>query len=110
MHPTYLDSNGYLRYTHNNKLVHRDVAAKKLGRKLRKEEVVHHKDRNKLNNDPANLWVFKSQDDHDRVHKQDARRHGKRASYKGFKKVKKTKGGCLFALMMLIAAAAVCVL
>jgi hypothetical protein len=38
---TYTDSKGYLRYKSNNKLVHRDSAEEKLGRKLRRGEVVH---------------------------------------------------------------------
>ena len=37
---------------------------KKLGRKLLPGEVVHHKDRNKLNNAPENLEVFPNQDEH----------------------------------------------
>lgn len=47
---------------------HRLVAAEKLGRPLRKGEVVHHKDEVKRNNDPDNLEVFKSQAEHARHH------------------------------------------
>jgi hypothetical protein len=43
---------------------HRQVAAKKLGRELLPTEVVHHKDENKLNNDPDNLEVCSSQSEH----------------------------------------------
>ena len=43
---------------------HRIVAEQMLGRPLKKGEVVHHIDRNKRNNDPSNLMVFKSQADH----------------------------------------------
>ena len=81
----YTDQRGYKRAKRTDKLVHRDVAAKKLGRPLRRGEVVHHKDRSKTNNDPRNLWVFKDQAAHDRAHKYDALRYGKKASYKGFK-------------------------
>lgn len=81
----YTDQRGYKRSKRTDKLVHRDVAAKKLGRPLRRGEVVHHKDRSKTNNDPRNLWVFKDQAAHDRAHKSDALRYGKRASYQGFK-------------------------
>ncbi|MBL0340923.1 MAG: HNH endonuclease [Bacteroidetes bacterium] len=88
---TYTDKKGYKRYKNSNKPVHRDVAEKKLGRKLREGEVVHHKDRDKQNNSKQNLWVFKNQEQHDRAHKMDAMRHGKQVSYKGFKK--KSKGG-----------------
>ncbi|GKX27862.1 hypothetical protein SH1V18_03420 [Vallitalea longa] len=43
---------------------HRVVAEKKIGRKLRDGEVVHHMDGNKLNNSPDNLKVFRSQVEH----------------------------------------------
>lgn len=85
---TYTDDNGYLRYKKNNKLVHRENAEDKLGRKLKKGEVVHHKDRDKKNNEEENIWVFKNQAEHDKIHKKDAKRHGKKASYQGFKKKK----------------------
>lgn len=83
---TYTDQKGYKRYKSDNKLEHRKVAERKLGRKLRAGEVVHHKDRDKRNNSPSNLWVFRTQGEHDRAHKMDALKHGKKASYKGFKK------------------------
>lgn len=37
--------------------VHRVVAQRKVGRPLRKTEIVHHRDENKRNNAPANLDV-----------------------------------------------------
>jgi hypothetical protein len=52
-------------------LVHRHVAAKKLGRKLRPGEVVHHKDRNTRNFSPSNLQVFPSQAAHRRHHQRE---------------------------------------
>ena len=36
---------------------HRIVAEKMLGRKLKKDEVVHHIDGNKRNNDESNLMI-----------------------------------------------------
>lgn len=81
----YTDARGYRRYKDSDKPVHRAVARKKLGRALKPGEVVHHKDRDKTNNHPKNLWVFKNQEEHDRIHKLDAKRHGKKASYKGFR-------------------------
>ena len=85
---TYKDENGYKRYKDSDKPIHRYMAEKKLGRKLRLGEVVHHKDRDKTNNSKQNLWVFKNQAAHDGAHKLDARRHGKKTSYQGFKKKK----------------------
>ncbi len=48
---------------------HRIVAEEKLGRPLRKGEVVHHEDEQKRNNKPENLKVFQSQAEHARHHK-----------------------------------------
>ena len=81
---TYTDENGYRRFTDSNKLVHRWVAEKKLGRKLKPWEIAHHKNRKKGDNRPQNLWVFPNQEEHDRIHKNDAKKHGKRVSYKEF--------------------------
>lgn len=50
---------------------HRAVAEKVLGRALLPEEVVHHEDLDKHNNDPANLIVFETQAEHARHHKLD---------------------------------------
>ena len=47
---------------------HRVVMEKIIGRKLRKGEVVHHEDKNKHNNVPDNLILFKNQADHARHH------------------------------------------
>jgi hypothetical protein len=65
---TYIDNNGYLRFNSSDKLVHRWVAEKNIGRRLRPDEVVHHKDGNKLNNSPNNLQVFSSQEEHHSLH------------------------------------------
>lgn len=65
----YVDAYGYKRFCNTNKLVSRWVAEKYLiKRKLRPEEVVHHIDGNKLNNNYNNLVVFKNQADHQRHH------------------------------------------
>jgi len=47
---------------------HRIVAEQLVGRSLREGEVVHHRDRNRLNNDPDNLFVFPSSSAHSRFH------------------------------------------
>jgi hypothetical protein len=47
---------------------HRVVAEQKLGRKLLPGEVVHHIDGDKRNNNPENLMVFASQEEHAALH------------------------------------------
>lgn len=107
MAKTYIDDKGYVRYSDSDKLVHRDIAEKKLGRKLRPGEVVHHKDRDKKNNSPQNLHVFRNQEEHDRVHKYDALRFGKQASYQGFRSMKQEQGGCLLYVVIIISISAI---
>ena len=48
--------------------IHQLQAEKKLGRKLKKEECVHHIDENKYNDDVDNLMVFKTKLDHTSFH------------------------------------------
>ena len=48
----------------HNRHEHRVIAEQMLGRKLHKGEVVHHMDKDKHNNHPANLMVFPSQKEH----------------------------------------------
>ncbi len=55
-------------------LVHRHVAAKMLGRRLRPGEEVHHKDRDTRNYSPDNLEVFPSRAAHRRHHREEDRR------------------------------------
>ena len=71
MAKTYVDRNGYRRFSNSGKSVSRWVAEKKLGRNLRDLEVVHHKNRNKLNNSRKNLWVCRDQDEHELYHEDD---------------------------------------
>jgi hypothetical protein len=51
----YTDKNGYPRWKDTGALVHRSVAAKKIGRPLRDYEVVHHQDGDKTNFRKENL-------------------------------------------------------
>jgi hypothetical protein len=67
---TYIDENGYRRFSDSNKLVHRYVVEKKIGRKLRQGEIVHHINRNKLDNSPENLEVFANQEEHEKHHRE----------------------------------------
>ncbi len=71
------DRKGYKRYSDSGKSVHRHVAERKLGRKLRKGEVVHHKNRDKNDNRRSNLRVFKSQKQHHQTHKRAKNRFGR---------------------------------
>ena len=52
-----------------NVRLHILVAEQKLGRELIGDECVHHIDLNKHNNEPSNLIVFKTNEDHSRFHK-----------------------------------------
>ncbi|MCX6708009.1 MAG: HNH endonuclease [Candidatus Woesearchaeota archaeon] len=59
MAETYVDSNGYRRFSDSNRLVHRWVAEKQIGRPLREGEEVHHKNRFRSDNRPENLKVYR---------------------------------------------------
>lgn len=102
MAKTYIDNEGYRRFSGSNELVHRWVAEMKLGRKLKDGEVVHHKDRDKSNNSPSNLHIFRDQKEHDRIHEWDKRRFGPKASYQGFYKINSNKSGCMSMILILV--------
>lgn len=55
---------------------HRIVAEKKIGRKLKKGEIVHHKDGNPQNNKPNNLLVM-TQAEHAALHLKEMKRDKK---------------------------------
>ena len=63
-----MDRKGYLRFRDSKVFVHRWVVENHLGRKLKKGEVVHHLNGNKLDNDFSNLMVFESQYEHYQWH------------------------------------------
>jgi hypothetical protein len=81
----FTDNNGYPRFSDSGILVHQWVARKELGYIPGSGKVIHHKDRNKQNNSPDNLAVFSSQKIHDKIHKQDAKKHGWKYSFIGKK-------------------------
>lgn len=73
-------ANGYYRYhipdhhladKNGNVYEHMIMAETMLGRELKDGEVVHHKDRNRLNNSIDNLMVFKTNADHAAYHSGD---------------------------------------
>ena len=68
---------GYERLTSTGQPVHRRVAEKKIGRSLKKGEVVHHKNRKKGDNRLSNLRVFKSQKAHHATHVKAKKKYGK---------------------------------
>lgn len=58
-----------IRRTEANRTVYRNLAQKILGRKLEKNEHVHHIDGNNINNIEANLHVFPNSRTHQEAHK-----------------------------------------
>ena len=72
----YKDKKGYLKYSDSGKPRHRAVMEKLFGHSLNKGSVVHHKNRDKTDNRPSNLWVFKNQKAHDRAHRRDKKKFG----------------------------------
>ncbi|MFC2056246.1 HNH endonuclease signature motif containing protein [Chloroflexota bacterium] len=55
---THEDENGYLRFNDSNKLFHRWVMERKVGRSLKKGEIVHHINGNKRDNTDVNLAII----------------------------------------------------
>jgi len=72
----YRDEWGNVKYWDSNRSVARARMEKHFGRPLRPGSVVHHKNRNKLDNRSSNLGVFRSQKSHDRTHRRDKKRFG----------------------------------
>jgi len=73
MAKTYIDKKGYKRYSNSGKSVHRYVASRKVGGKIGKGRVVHHRDGNKRNNSRSNLQIM-SRSSHSRLHSRKRRK------------------------------------
>ena len=63
----YIDKKGYPRWKNSKLLVHRTVAANKVGGRIFPKLVVHHIDGNKINFRKSNLWIM-SRSAHSRLH------------------------------------------
>ena len=82
-----LKQNGYYEYTrgeHKGRLVHVVEIEKLIGRRLFSNEVVHHKDENKLNNNIENLQLM-TRSDHAKHHGDINFKFRKRNEYGEFK-------------------------
>lgn len=75
----YLNQDGYLRITtkeNHIKLVHVVLMEKRLGRKLKKNESIHHADGNKTNNSDENLILMTTRE-HRALHAKSRQRNNK---------------------------------
>ncbi len=93
---TYIDERGYFRYINTNRLVHRDIAYKEIylpewkryGKQCEypsrfREYEIHHKDRNKLNNNVDNLQIL--------MHEEHSKEHGIKIDEMKVAEIKVTK-------------------
>ena len=81
-HKTYIENGYEVRYINGynkkgNVKEHRYIMEQYLGRKLNSNEVVHHKDGNKLNNNISNLQVM-TKSEHSKLHREEEIKNGKK--------------------------------
>jgi predicted transcriptional regulator len=72
----YHDKQGYVVDTSdrkNKRYIHRKIMEEMIGRPLRSDEIVHHIDGNKKNNDPSNLQIV-TRKEHINIHRDDLNR------------------------------------
>lgn len=76
--------NGYVKVWTKEKVMkeHRLVMEKHLGRKLRSDEIIHHKDHNRSNNDISNLEIM-TRSEHSRLHAYEKWERQKKKGIKG---------------------------
>lgn len=75
--------NGYIEYTrgpNKGRSVHVVTMEELVGRRIRPNEVVHHKDENRQNNHPSNLQLM-TRSEHSSLHAREAAERRKRNSY-----------------------------
>lgn len=75
----YIHAEGYVVLVRDGKeiLEHREVMEKKIGRKLRRGEIVHHKNEDRADNRPENLELCKNTGAHIQQHHAEKQRIGR---------------------------------
>lgn len=94
----YEDQRGYYRFTDSDKLVHRWVVEKGIGRKIPQGCVIHHVNHDKHDNRFENLQIT-TWNEHRNIHKSDKRQA----------RIEETRKGCLVIGVVALGLIALCV-